>query len=117
MNTKFDLTFNSTMSKKKVDYKFAVGDRVAERPTRTFRLTSNEQLNGAKTKSGTIVDKELRKSNATETHPRVFKRPYVKVMWDIRSVAEWVIESRVIPESELQEQIDMLYARLDDETD
>ena len=36
-------------------------------------------------------------------------RPYVKVMWDIRSVAEWVIESRVIPESELQQQIDMLY--------
>ena len=33
----------------------------------------------------------------------------VEVMWDIRSVAEWVIESRVIPESELQEQLDMLY--------
>ena len=97
------------MSKKKVDYKFAVGDRVAERPTRTFRLTSNAVLNGAKTKSGTIVAKE-NPNNATETHPKGYSmRPYVKVMWDIRSVAEWVIESRVIPESELQEQIDMLY--------
>ena len=38
-------------------------------------------------------------------------RPYVKVMWDIRSVAEWVIEFRVIHESRAQEQIDMLYAR------
>ena len=97
------------MSKKKVDYKFDVGDRVAERPTRTFRLTSNAVLNGAKTKSGTIVDKELRKQRYRNSPKGYSMRPYVKVMWDIRSVAEWVIESRVIPESELQQQIDMLY--------
>tara|TARA_R100000406_G_scaffold46336_1_gene31157 strand:- start:238 stop:543 length:306 start_codon:yes stop_codon:yes gene_type:complete len=97
------------MSKKKVDYKFDVGDRVAERPTRTFRLTSNAVLNGAKTKSGTIVDKELRQQRYRKSPKGYSMRPYVKVMWDIRSVAEWVIESRVIPESDLQEQIDMLY--------
>ena len=97
------------MSKKKVDYKFNVGDRVAERPTRTFRLTSNAVLNGAKTKSGTIVDMEIRKQRSRNSPKGYSMRPYVKVKWDIRSVAEWVIEFRVIPESELQERIDMLY--------
>ena len=97
------------MSKKKKDYEFKIGDRVCERPTRTFRLTSNAVLNGAKTKHGTIVGKEERKQRYRNSAKGYSMRPYVEVLWDIRAVAEWVIESRVIPESELQEQIDMLY--------
>ena len=44
------------------------------------------------TKSGTIVDKELRKQRYRKPPKGYSMRPYVKVMWDIRSVAEWVIE-------------------------
>ena len=101
------------MTKKKQGRQFQVGDRVYERPTRPFVLTSGANLNAAKPKVGTIVAIEQRKQRAKNSKTGFSIRSYVSVKWDIRAVAESVMESRVIHESELEKETQMLLHEID----
>ena len=92
---------------------FEIGDRVVERPSVPIRLSNRAVREAEKFKHGTVVGKEQRKQRARNTKKGYSIRSYLKVKWDIRSVAESVMQFRVIPESELKKQLDLLYHEID----
>ena len=80
---------------------------------REFEIGDRAVSEAEKFKHGTVVGKEQRKQRARNTKKGYSIRSYLKVKWDIRSVAESVMQFRVIPESELEMQLELFYHETD----
>jgi|TARA_S200002703_G_scaffold87480_2_gene75374 hypothetical protein len=80
---------------------------------REFEIGDRAVSEAEKFKHGTVVGKEQRKQRARSTKKGYSTCSYLKVKWDIRSVAESVMQFRVIPESELEMQLELFYHETD----
>ena len=81
---------------------FQVGDRVAERPSRPFVTNFNTSFNAQASKLGEIIELEIRKQKSSTAKNGYSKRRWANVKWDIRSRPEWVVETRLVHENELE---------------